>query len=685
MTTNQTHFAYQTVSKISWSIAFSAIVILLLVTKLANSQTPWECQTIERHLPPVGLELDAAQVKAWRTNIEEISMKLKEIDSPWEADVNCLLKACEYAIRYQEIYRAEDTKKIDRVLKLARDRLSDLQQGRKPWNENTGRQVRGYRSSVDGSVQPIGLVLPPTNSFAQNDKTPPKMPLYVWLHGRGDKTTDLHFIVERLDKDGQIAVPNAIVLHPFGRQCVGYKSAGETDVMEAIDFAVANYPVDPRRIVLMGFSMGGAGAWHLAAHYTDRFIAASPGAGFAETAQYQNIRPGQVPSYEQMLWSIYDVPGYTRNLFNIPVVAYSGELDKQIQAARVMESAFESAGDRLTHLIGPGMEHKYHPDTLREILNRMSQFADQGRPHSPSELFLETKHLRYSSQGWLTVTGQQTLYASTTIHARREATGPWKLETQNVSSFTIENRPSSEPIGPKLEIDSQLIVLPQNMKSISLVNNEPTGNKPQWSLGSRENQLLKRPGLYGPIDDAFLDPFLVVLPSRTSQSQNDNWVTCESRNFLERWESLFRGAPRIKLDHEVTEDDLSRYHIIAWGTPESNLVIRRALSTPTVQRQKLPFSWQADSIIMGPQEFACDQHILLAIYPNPLNPTKYLVLNSGPTFRQAHDRTNSLQNPHLPDWVVIDTHEPPSAETPGKIVHTGFFDAQWQFSKPLTW
>ncbi len=95
----------------------------------------------------------------------------------------------------------------------------------------------------------------------------------------------------------------------------------------------------------------------MAAHYADRFVAASPGAGFAETAQYQKLKPENYPpKYEQLLWGIYDVPGYTRNLFNMSVIAYSGELDKQIQAAQVMEEAFAAEGQKLPHLIGPGMD-----------------------------------------------------------------------------------------------------------------------------------------------------------------------------------------------------------------------------------------------------------------------------------------------------------------------------------------
>ena len=118
--------------------------------------------------------------------------------------------------------------------------------------------MRGYRSIIDGSLQPYGLEIP-----ADLDLSKP-VPLYVWLHGRGDNETDMHFIAGRTGQQGQIAPAGAIVLHAFGRQCVGFKSAGEVDIFEAIDSVKHRYKIDPDRILLMGFSMGGAGAWHVA-------------------------------------------------------------------------------------------------------------------------------------------------------------------------------------------------------------------------------------------------------------------------------------------------------------------------------------------------------------------------------------------------------------------------------------
>lgn len=645
-------------------------------------QVGLDCVEIERRIPPVGIQLPQTKIAAWEARLAELRNALDAVDSSLEADVEVLWKACRYAIDHRELYRDQDTKKVDRLLDLAAARLSQFSDETPDWVASKTRQVRGYRSGVDGSVQPLGLVFPEQLPAAGSNET---VPLYVWLHGRGDKVTDLHFICDRLDKNGQITPEGAIVLHPFGRQCIGYKSAGETDVMDAIDFVCANYPVDPDRIVLMGFSMGGAGVWHLAAHYSDRFIAASPGAGFAETARYQRLKPDDFPSeYEQTLWGIYDVPGYVRNLFNFPVVAYSGENDKQIQAARVMEEAYAAEGRKLTHLIGPGMGHKYHPYTLAEILQRMDRAVQHAGEVSPG-FSVQARHLRYASRSWLTIDGQTEPYADTRADALRDSRGTWSISTGNVARLELDLqqlRKSAQAKGQPipLSVDDQEFHFGTTTHRALLMRDNASG----WKQVDGFPVIRKRPELQGPIDDAFIDPFLVVVPTAKSENERiDQWVDCEVQFLKRRWKSLFRGDLRIKLDHEVTAEDHESYHLILWGTPQSNRVIGDLLAASLSEQDEI--RWEANTIRIGKMSVDAAHHVPLLIYPNPRNRDKYVVLNSGPTFRPAHDRTNSLQNPHLPDWALIDLDELPSAERPGGIAHAGFFDDEWRFDPQRTW
>jgi len=75
--------------------------------------------------------------------------------------------------------------------------------------------------------------------------------------------------------------------------------------------------------------MGGAATWHLGAHYAangPRFPRAQVSSTLSSSKKFSRW-PTQPPWYVQKLWHLYDTTDYAANLFNCPVVAYSGEID----------------------------------------------------------------------------------------------------------------------------------------------------------------------------------------------------------------------------------------------------------------------------------------------------------------------------------------------------------------------
>jgi len=660
-----------------FAIADRIIVVVLLSCFISGAVHTTACAEplaeplaeIARRLPPQGIELTESQRDEINEKLAATELRLKKhADHTLAADVAVFTEAVRLAVHHNEFYKPQDAELALSLLRSANERLDSLDKDDTPWVSVRGVVVRGYTSSVDGSPQPYGLVIPEKLDLSR------PVPLYVWLHGRGDSKTNMAFLQQRQSQIGQVAPEHAIVLHPWGRHCIGYKSASEIDVVEAIEHVATQYKIDRRRIVLMGFSMGGAGVWHLGAHYTDRFVAMSPGAGFAETARYAKVDPKITPNYEQKLWGVYDAPKYVRNLFNFPVIAYSGENDKQIQAARVMEEAFEAEGKKLDHRIGPGMGHKYHPETLKQILSDIKTHCDRGLNLDPAKVTLQTRTLRYHQMHWVDIQRLERHWQDSRVDAHRTAEDQISLETKNIAELKLS--PANLPLRTVVNIDGQKIEFTYANESIGakrfihLEKHEGKWRKPQES-----EALWKRPGLQGPIDDAFLDPFLVVLPSgKCINPQAQRWVEFESQHFLDRWQAAFRGKARVKRDTEVTADDIARYHLILWGDSYSNSVIKRLAA-------KLPINWNPKTIRVGDQIWFANSHVLSMIYPNPESSKRYIVLNSGPTFREGHDRTNSLQNPKLPDWAIIDLSQLPSDTAPGRVVAADFFDEQWNLRK----
>lgn len=626
---------------------------------------------IPRVLPPVGLEIPADVRTRLETRLATTKKRLEALsDAKQKPDIEIFTKAVDYALIHREFYVEKDFAKADWALDEANKRLDSLSSGSSPWTTATGTIVQGYRSSIDSSAQPYGLVIPKDHDFTK------PCPLYVWLHGRGDKNTDLHFLQERATKPGQISPPGAIVVHPFGRHCVGWKHAGEIDVLEVVESVKQRYKIDADRIVLIGFSMGGAGAWHIGAHYTDRWVAVSPGAGFVDVAKYQKLTPANSGEwYVQKLWGLYDVPDYVRNLFNTSVIAYSGELDKQREAAVLMEDAFKAEGHVLPHLIGPGVEHKYEPNTLKELLKQIDAVVAKGRDLTPDEVHLQTRTLRYPKYLGVVAEGLEEHWKDSRIDGALTDKA-LTLKTSNISRLRLSMRhlPPMRPVS----IDGQLISPPTdgwNFPSFTKVQN-------RWqSVGpdAQDIGLRKRPGEQGPIDDAFLSRFVVVTPSGKSRNPAfQAWCDAELEHFRARWQALMRGKlPEIK-DQAAVESDLpDGRNCIVWGDADSNKLLGKML-------KDLPIKFNDGKWKVGETTYDGNRYVPTLIYPHQSTDhrlTGYTVLNSGLTFREAHDSTNSQQNPKLPDWAIIDITQPPDAKTPGRIHDADFFDESWQLKR----
>ena len=423
--------------------------------------------------------------------------------------------------------------------------------------------------------------------------------------------------------------------------------------------------------------MGGAACWQFAVHYADQWCAANPGAGFSETPDFLEMCDGKRPNppqFQQTLWRLYDCTGYAANLSNLPVVAYSGEIDKQKQAADMMAIAMKERGLELTHLIGPRTGHAIEQETKKEIIARIDKIAAAGREKYPEAVRLETYTLRYNRMSWATIDRMGEHWQQAYLEASRSDQGIRVGVVSNIEvltfAFPAGEVPFENGLSPVIEISGKRIpapiVKPGQDWQVHLVLNDE-----EWSAGEPADGLAKRHLLQGPIDDAFMDSFLFVAPGKLGQGAFSAWEKSERTRAIAQWRQQFRGDARLKNDDEITEEDIAQHNLVLWGDPGSNSMLARIAD-------KLPIQWDRDKITVGGQIFDSQSHALIMIYPNPLNPERYLVLNSGFTYREFDYLNNARQVPKLPDWAVIDLSEAPGPERPGKIAAAGFFDEHWQ-------
>lgn len=664
-------------------IGILSLGVVLAASWAAMADGPKDNQASDvRPIPPRGIELPAETRGRLEEELARLGQALENLQGQQDLRIRSLIpdveiyhRAVRDALDYEEFFAAADVDAALELLRTGRERAEQLARGEAPWTEATGLVVRGYVSRIDGSVQPYGLVVPESYTH----RTPGKYRLDIWFHGRGEKLSEVNFIAQRTRQIGEFAPADTIVLHPYGRYCNAFKFAGEVDVLEALDSVRGRYRVDDNRTSVRGFSMGGAACWQFAVHYADRWFAANPGAGFSETPEFLKFfqKETLAPTwYEEKLWSMYDCNRWARNLLHCPTVAYSGEIDVQKQAADVMEQALAEQGVQLTHVIGPQTAHRYHPEAKATVTSLLDHLAEKGRNRLPRRVSLTTYTLKYNQMHWVTLDGLEEHWRAARVEAEIASPTHVRLTTENATDITLVMPAGWAPLSLTQPI--QVTVDDQNVGDVRAKSDRSWTAQLHredgaWKLGPRENAgLRKGHNLQGPIDDALMDSFIFVRPTGKAWHETiGSWSAGELDRAIDHWRRHFRGHAEVKDDTQIDAGDIASANLILWGDPSSNAILRRIAG-------QLPIAWEEKQIMVGERRFPAEHHALIAIYPNPLNPERYVVLNSSFTFREYAYLNNARQVPKLPDWAIVDVRTPPDALWPGKIADADFFDEAWR-------
>ncbi len=656
-----------------------------------------------RRIPAAGIELPEETEQMLRSGLQQLQLQIAAVKADKKAnqsllpDVLIFERAVRCALDYNEFFAENELPKAQALLAEGQRRCEQLLSGNADWTSQTGLVVRGYISRIDQTVQPYGLVIP--DNYSTDHSVPTRCDL--WFHGRGENLSEVNFLWDRMQNQGRFAPDNTIVLHPYGRYSNAFKFAGEVDVLEALDDARLHYRIDDERTSVRGFSMGGAACWQIATHYADRWFAANPGAGFSETPRFLKVFQQEEldpQPWEKTLWNLYDCDKWSANLLHCPTVAYSGENDRQKQAADVMEEALAEHGIRLRHLIGPGMGHTYDPASAQLVDQILANLAIAGRPQSVPLIHLTTYSLRYNRMRAVTIDGMQEHWKPAEMRVicelQQSDRGPvLPVLVRNISAFTLNFRAGELPL-PARTLANLISTQP---RSIQVAIESPDSDRsPQflpllgpfsdggfqlqahrddngnWVSGAQSAPLRKKHGLQGPVDDAFMDSFVFVRPTGTAANAAvGKWAADELERAVEHWRRHFRGDARVVSDQDVTAEMIQNSNLVLWGDPASNSVLAQV-------SDRLPVKWDQQTLRMGDRSWNAANHAPVMIFPNPLNPERYLVINSSFTFREYAYLNNARQVPMLPDWAIIDLRTPPGTVWPGKVVAADFFDEEWQ-------
>jgi pimeloyl-ACP methyl ester carboxylesterase len=655
------------------------LAVLCLAVQITTAQTATNSPAPRRNgggqpQPITAKPDELAKIKEKTEQIQALVKELKSKRAKPEliGDVEVFAHAGEMLLEYPDMFGSQAAiEHAYSTLDEGVERAKQLLANEPKWNEGR-KQIHAYYSEIDGACLPYGVTLPAN----YNPSKPAR--LYVWLHGRQNTTTETEFIHNFLAPrgPGNVADQGQIQLDCFGRiNGAGWHWAGEADIFESIAAIKKRFKIDDKRIMLRGFSQGGEGAWHVSLHHPDRFAAAEIGAGtVSRTAQ----RPG-LTDYQLATLRIWEnISEWALNIYNLPLAGHDGEndpgqLESSLRArAQLEKEGFPSQGDPdFLHSQGaPGLwmvskdtGHGTSPLVRQRLDAFLKEWGDKGQT-SPDHLRFLTYTTRYNQDYWISLDGLEKHYERAEVDAQRsDDRASYDIKTKNLTRLALRETERAREI----KIDGQDLKV-KGAPEITLAKNASG-----WKVvkNGHDPGLHKRHALQGPIDDAFLDPFLLVRPTGKPWNDEVNEQALRTMARFDRlWGRFFRGHPFVIDDKDVTEADLAKYHIVLFGDPGSNKWIAKL-------QGKLPVKWSKDQVVLGGQTFAANENYPALIYPNPLNPEKYVVLNTGLTI-EDRGYNGDYGTPLWGDYAIVKVRA--GAAVPD-LITAGLFDENWQLPK----
>lgn len=200
---------------------------------------------------------------------------------------------------------------------------------------NTNRTFVDFSPGTPGKRY---LLRKPGGAFAN---TREKRPLLVVLHGRGGTAGKCH-----LDEPCVHAFRDSVrelgwyaISPDYGSDCWGNK-ASEEYTLAAIDHAIATQAINPRRVVMIGMSMGAGATLTFAAHHPRRFAAVCAVQPMTDHARFYREQPqyhtslggafGGSPDEVPRVYRDRSPVHHAETLATLPVMLQHGDKDELV-------------------------------------------------------------------------------------------------------------------------------------------------------------------------------------------------------------------------------------------------------------------------------------------------------------------------------------------------------------------
>ena len=610
------------------------------------------------------LEGIVAWNKALRGRLENAELQLGEDRRYTEPDVAFARLKLDKSQLLAQVEKP-DIRAVFSELQACEGAVARLEKHERPPDEK-GLNECAYLSTVDDSPQPYYVYVPERHDGRTC------LPVIVYLHGYSPELDEPdgemvpHRLLDYCDQYGYYLVA------PFGRGNPEFRGIGERDVIWVFEQFARRYPVDPDRVFLFGYSMGGTGAFTVGAHYPDVWAGIISVSGRSDYYLWKGLDREKVEAYKCPLIDADSGAGMAGNLRNVPVLMCHGVADAlvKIEQPRAMLEKLKKLGADATLNELPDRDHWILDDVLADDAV-FKWMADRRRNAWPDEVDFTTQTIKYRQAHWVTVLDLVRWGEPVTVHAKFSADkSVLDVQTQNVASLRLDL--SEELVGA----EPKLIV---RVNGAEHQVDRPGPATFSIEEARRTGKLRKTPRLCGPVREATSRRFLIVAgtgpvgPGGLDQGQVDRFQR-EAGGAMLEWMVFAKSAPLMKRDIDVTPVDVQRSNLILYGAPSTNERLREIAD-------QLPIRVTDDGFEFQGKTYGNKDHGLVMVYPNPLSPARLVVVRSGLPYGAGLSAADKFDL--LPDFIIFTDEKDPDGSN--KAVVAGFFDRDWQVDERLIW
>lgn len=212
-----------------------------------------------------------------------------------------------------------------------------------------GEGATTQRPMLRGKIQPYGVYVPTT--YQPGSPAPLTLELHSLSAGYNQYATFAPNIYTQLGEER-----GSLVLTTEGRGPDGwYHDEAEIDLFEAWADLASRYDIDPSRVSISGYSMGGYGTYRIASLYPDLFARAFAIVGPSDESITGGPTNGSIPGFEDTENTLHILD----NLRHVPLLMWNGTNDELVPVLGPVNA------ERRLHALGyehrldvfPGYDH----------------------------------------------------------------------------------------------------------------------------------------------------------------------------------------------------------------------------------------------------------------------------------------------------------------------------------------